>query len=71
MLTIKLTWASARPRAMSRARTMARVMPTTRDKLRLRARAMVALGLGLGLGSLFMFKRPDHFCRRTKFNVTD
>ena len=28
------------------------------------------LALGLGLGSVFTFKRPDCFCRRTKFNVT-
>ena len=30
----------------------------------------LALGLGLGLGSVSTFKRPDRFCRRTKFNVT-
>ena len=30
----------------------------------------LALGLGLGLGSVFTFKRPDRFCRQTKFNVT-
>ena len=29
----------------------------------------LGLGLGLGLGSVFTFKRPDRFCRRTKFNV--
>ena len=69
-LTIKLTRA--------RARTMARALARTRDRPRLRARVWLALGLGLwlalglglGLESVFTFKRPDRFCRRTKFNVT-
>ena len=64
-LTIKLT----RAMAMAMARAMARA--------RARARALaiglgigLGLGLGLGLESVFTFKRPDRFCRRTKFNVT-
>ena len=38
--------------------------------LGLRLGLWLALGLGQGLGSVFTFKRPDRFCRRTKFNVT-
>ena len=54
----------ARAMAMAMAMAMAR---TTDSLVRARARAK---GLGLGLGSVFTFKRPDRFCRRTKFNVT-
>ena len=63
-LTINLT--RARARAMARARALAR----TRDSLGLGLGLWLALGLGLRLGSVFTFKRPDRFCRRTKFNVT-
>ena len=66
--TIKLTQARARTRARARAMARDRAMARTTDRPRLRARAMVILGLGLG--SVFTFKRPDRFCRRTKFNVT-
>ena len=61
-LTIKLTQARARTRARARARARAmardRAMTMTTDRPR------------LGLGSVFTFKRPDRFCRRTKFNVS-
>ena len=53
-------------RAMARDKAMAR----TTDRPRLGLGLWLALGLGLGLGSVFTFKRPDRFCRRTKFNVT-
>ena len=56
-LTIKLTRASTRTRAR----------PTARVRLGLGL--WLALGLGLGLGSVFTFKRPDRFCRRTKFTM--
>ena len=39
-------------------------------RLRLRLGLGLWLALGLGLGSVFTFKRPDRFCRRTKFTVT-
>ena len=64
-LTIKLTRARPMAMAMAMARTRARALARTRDRPRLRAK-----GLGLGLESVFTFKRPDRFCRRTKFNVT-
>ena len=49
--------------AMAMGRAMARVMAMARTKDRPR--------LGLELWSVFTFKRPDRFCRRTKFYVTD
>ena len=64
-LTIKLTRARARAMAMARARAKG---------LGLWLGLGIGLGLGLGLGleleSVFTSKRPDRFCRRTKFNVT-
>ena len=67
-LTIKLTRAKARARSMARAR--ARALANTRDRPRLRAMVSSRARARVGLGSVFTFKRPDRFCRRTKFNVT-
>ena len=55
---------------MARARAMARARPMgwTRDRPSLRARAIVSSRARARAGSVF--KRPDRFCWRTKFNVT-
>ena len=31
---------------------------------------LMVSSIGLGLGSVFTFKRPDRFCRWTKFSMT-
>ena len=69
-LTIKLTQARARTRARARAKGLG-LWLGLRIGLVLGLGLWLPLGLGLGLGSVFTFKRPDRFCRRTKFNVTE
>ena len=67
-LTIKLTRARARARAM--VGLGLGLWLGLGIGLGLGLGLWLALGLGLGLGSVFTFKCPDRFCRRTKFNVT-
>ena len=45
-------------------------MARTMDRPRLSARAMVSSRARARAWECVYVKRPDHFCRRTKFNVT-